>query len=153
MFVSLPSGIVVSDEVDCGAVGSRLESRVRHGCLCCKPSLLCDVCFTLTSIGPQGHLGWDPWSRWLNCTTRTSYILSRRFSKLSRRFVDCSEVPCCLKGSGSAKKQSSNLSIEIVRETPLMLMSKYFAYRLIPGYGSSEGVCNEDWTEPALTNT
>ncbi|GFW84353.1 hypothetical protein TNCV_1132221 [Trichonephila clavipes] len=46
---SRPSGIVVSD-ADCSTVGSGFASRVRHGCLCCNPSLLCDVCFTLTSM-------------------------------------------------------------------------------------------------------
>ncbi|GFT77385.1 uncharacterized protein TNCV_1470441 [Trichonephila clavipes] len=43
------SDIVVS-VADCVAVGSGFESRVRHGCLCRNPSLLCDVCFTLTSM-------------------------------------------------------------------------------------------------------
>ncbi|GFU31230.1 hypothetical protein TNCV_1742241 [Trichonephila clavipes] len=42
-------GIVVSD-ADCGAVGSGSKSRVRNGCLCCNSYLLCDVCFTLTSM-------------------------------------------------------------------------------------------------------
>ncbi|PRD32848.1 UNVERIFIED_CONTAM: tll2 [Trichonephila clavipes] len=38
---SLPWGIVVSD-ADCGAL-ARFESRIRHGCLRCNPSLLSDV--------------------------------------------------------------------------------------------------------------
>ncbi|GFV05182.1 hypothetical protein TNCV_223951 [Trichonephila clavipes] len=37
-------------DADCGAVGSGFESRIRHGCLCCNPSLLCDVCLALTSM-------------------------------------------------------------------------------------------------------
>ncbi|GFW69434.1 cubilin [Trichonephila clavipes] len=45
---SRPWGIVVSD-ADCGAL-ARFESRIRHGCLRCNPSLLSDVCFTLTSM-------------------------------------------------------------------------------------------------------
>ncbi|GFX66999.1 hypothetical protein TNCV_4181241 [Trichonephila clavipes] len=47
--VSHPSGIVVSD-ADCGAVGAGFVPRLRHGCLRCNHSLLCDVCFPLTSM-------------------------------------------------------------------------------------------------------
>ncbi|GFX25018.1 hypothetical protein TNCV_1279541 [Trichonephila clavipes] len=43
---SRPFGIVVSG-ADCGAVGAGFEYRVRHECLCCNPSFLCDVCFML----------------------------------------------------------------------------------------------------------
>ncbi|GFY12712.1 hypothetical protein TNCV_2449031 [Trichonephila clavipes] len=43
-----PSGIVVSN-ADYGALGAAFESWVRHGCLCRNPSLIWDVCFTLTS--------------------------------------------------------------------------------------------------------
>ncbi|GFX67782.1 hypothetical protein TNCV_1564831 [Trichonephila clavipes] len=35
---------------DCGTVGSGFEFQLRHGCLCCNPSLLCDVGFTLAVI-------------------------------------------------------------------------------------------------------
>ncbi|GFX17328.1 hypothetical protein TNCV_3553331 [Trichonephila clavipes] len=44
-----PSGIVVR-EADYGAVGFGFESRVKQGCLHCNSSLLCDGCFTLTSM-------------------------------------------------------------------------------------------------------
>ncbi|GFT25664.1 HTH_Tnp_Tc3_2 domain-containing protein [Trichonephila clavipes] len=44
-----PSGIVVRD-ADCGVVGSGFESWERHGCLCCIPSLHCDVYYKLSSM-------------------------------------------------------------------------------------------------------
>ncbi|GFS95197.1 transposable element Tcb1 transposase [Trichonephila clavipes] len=53
---SHPSGIVVSD-ADCDAVGPGFESRVKHGCLRYNPSLLCDVCFTLTSMEISSRVG------------------------------------------------------------------------------------------------
>ncbi|GFX82633.1 hypothetical protein TNCV_1193081 [Trichonephila clavipes] len=38
----LATGYTVVSDTDCGAVGAGFESRVRHGRLCCNPSL-CDV--------------------------------------------------------------------------------------------------------------
>ncbi|GFT67443.1 uncharacterized protein TNCV_2360561 [Trichonephila clavipes] len=61
---------------DCGAVGSGFESRVRHGCLCCNPFLLCDVCFTLPSI-------------WQVIYSQFGLAIHQNDHQARRRFVEC----------------------------------------------------------------
>ncbi|GFY18156.1 integrase catalytic domain-containing protein [Trichonephila clavipes] len=41
--------VIVVSNAGCSAVGARFESRIRHGSLCCNPSLS-DVCLMLTSM-------------------------------------------------------------------------------------------------------
>ncbi|GFW79415.1 transposon Tf2-9 polyprotein [Trichonephila clavipes] len=71
---------------------------------------------------------------WLNRNVSSNPRLMRwalALQPYNFRIVHRSEVG--LAGPGSANKQGFNLLIEIVREIPLMMMSKYFAYRWITG--------------------